>query len=168
MSEVIRAEVPADHAAVRALNLAAFGRPGEARLVDVLRSQARPIVSLVAQVNGETVGHILFSPVTLSGEDGLLMGLAPMAVAPGRQRSGIGSRLVRTGLAQCRRLGAQAVVVLGHPEFYPRFGFVPAEHFALHCEYDVPTEAFMAIELHPGALRRVSGTVCYHAAFAAL
>jgi putative acetyltransferase len=93
---------------------------------------------------------------------------APMAVAPPRQRSGIGSALVKAGLAHCKELGAVAVVVLGHPEFYPKFGFSPAARFGLKCEYDVPAEAFMAIELRAGILRGASGTVKYHAAFSQL
>ena len=161
-------ELPAHWPAVHALNVAAFGQPGEANLVDALRAQARPTVSLIAEENGDVIGHILFSPVTVGGHRGLLMGLGPMAVAPSRQRRGIGSALVLMGLAECRSVGAQAVVVLGHPEFYPRFGFIPADRFGLRCEYDVPHEAFMALELCPAALGDISGTVRYHAAFAAL
>ena len=97
-----------------------------------------------------------------------LVGLAPMAVAPGHQRKGIGSHLVREGLARCRAAGVAGVVVLGHAEYYPRFGFVPAQQFGLRCEYDVPADVFMALELTQGALRGVSGLVRYHAAFAAV
>jgi putative acetyltransferase len=86
----------------------------------------------------------------------------------GGGNSGIGSALVKVGLAHCKELGAVAVVVLGHPEFYPKFGFSPAERFGLKCEYDVPAEAFMAIELHARALRGASGTVKYHAVFSQL
>lgn len=164
----IRPEAPSDHAAVHDLNVAAFGREAEARLVAMLREQARPLVSLVAEEGGAVVGHIMFSPVSLHGFAGLMMGLAPMAVAPARQRQGIGSALARTGLERCRELGAAAVVVLGHPDFYPRFGFLPAARFGLACEYDVPAEAFMALELEPHALRGASGTVSYHPAFAGL
>jgi putative acetyltransferase len=89
-----------------------------------------------------------------------------MAVGPARQRAGIGSALVRAGLERCKLLDAAAVVVLGHPAYYPRFGFVPAAAFGLACEYDVPAEAFMALELRPGALRGAAGTLRYHAAFA--
>jgi putative acetyltransferase len=164
----IRAEAPADYPLVREINLAAFGAEGEARLVDLLREQARPLVSLVADDGGTVVGHILFSPVSLPGIDALAMGLAPMAVAPMRQRSGIGSALVIGGLERCKELRAVAVVVLGHPEFYPKFGFSPAQRFGLRSEYDVPAEVFMAIELQAGVLRGASGTVKYHAAFSQL
>jgi putative acetyltransferase len=164
---LVRSEAEADRAAVYALNTAAFGSPQEARLVDVLRMNVQPFVSLVAEHDGAIVGHILFTPVTLDSPE-LIMGLAPMAVLPACQRTGIGSELVRAGLDRCRQLGAGAAVVLGHPEYYPRFGFAPAARFGLCCEYDVPLEAFMAMELRPGALRGASGTVRYHAAFASL
>ncbi|MEX2223069.1 MAG: N-acetyltransferase [Candidatus Rokuibacteriota bacterium] len=165
----IRAEQPGDQAAVHAINAAAFETPAEANLVDALREQARPVVSLVAEQDGVIAGHIMFSPVVLPGYPALLiMGLAPMAVAPARQRQGTGSALVRAGLAECRRLEVEAVVVLGHPDYYPRFGFSPGVRFGLGCEYDVPDEAFMVQELRPGALRGASGKVRYHAAFSVL
>lgn len=165
----IRPEQPDDRLAVRAVNTAAFPTPAEADLVDALREQARPLVSLVALDGAAIVGHILFSPVTLSGHPALiLMGLAPMAVAPTHQRRGIGSTLVRTGLEQCRKLGVGAVVVLGHPDYYPRFGFAPATRSGIGCEYEVPEEAFMALELQPNYLRSVSGVARYHEAFARL
>jgi putative acetyltransferase len=94
------------------------------------------------------------------------MGLGPMAVAAAHRGQGIGSALVRAGLARCRSIGAVAVVVLGHPQYYPRFGFRPASEFGIGGEYDVPREVFMAIELVPDALRDVSGTIKYHQAFA--
>jgi putative acetyltransferase len=163
---LIRSEKEEDVAAVHALNTAAFASAAEADLVDALRQQAHPVVSLVAEDNGSMVGHILFSPIALSGHPGLrIMGLAPMAVAPARQNQGIGSALVRAGLERCRELGFGAVVVLGHPRYYPRFGFCPAARFGLRCEYDAPDEAFMAVELQPRYLRGKSGTVRYHVAF---
>jgi putative acetyltransferase len=163
----IRPERNGDIAAIRALNQAAFDGDTEANIVDLLRVRARPIVSLVALDAGSIVGHILFSPVTLSGhEDLVMMGLAPMAVLPAHQRRGIGSSLVRAGLDRCVRLPCSAVVVVGHPEYYPRFGFVPASRFALGCEYDVADDVFMAVELEPGSLRGRSGTIRYHEAFA--
>jgi putative acetyltransferase len=88
-----------------------------------------------------------------------------MAVVPAQQRTGLGSALVRAGLEQCRKLGFGAVVVLGHPDYYPRFGFSPAARFGIGCEYEAPQEAFMAIELQPGYLKGASGKVEYHAAF---
>lgn len=163
---LIRAEEETDHAGVHALNVVAFETPAEADLVDALRTQAKSIVSLVAEEGESVVGHILFSPVTLSGHAGLkIMGLAPMAVAPTHQRHGIGSDLVRAGLERCKALGFGAVVVLGHPKFYPRFGFLPSTHFGIGSDYDVPEDAFMVSELQPGYLHGVSGTIQYHAAF---
>jgi putative acetyltransferase len=163
---LIRAEKAGDRDAVYAVNVSAFETPSEAKLVDTLREQAQPVVSLVAEDNGEVIGHIMFSPVSLSGYPNLkVMGLAPMAVAPRQQRRGIGSALVRAGLDQCRQLGFAAVVVLGHPEYYPRFGFSTASQFGIDCEYEVPDEVFMALELEPDALSGKTGRVKYHAAF---
>lgn len=163
---IVRDERPQDRAAVRAVNASAFETSAEADLVDALRAQVQPIVSLVAEVDGEIVGHILFSPVTLDGHPELeLMGLAPMAVAPAHHRQGIGSALVRAGLERCRQLGIGAVVVLGHPSYYPRFGFAPSARFGIRSEFEAPDEAFMLIEQQPGCLRDGRGIVRYHAAF---
>ncbi|HWM90745.1 MAG TPA: N-acetyltransferase [Thermoanaerobaculia bacterium] len=165
---LLRPEASGDGAAIRRVNELAFGRHGEADLVDALRGEARPFVSLVAVQDGQVVGHICFSPVTIESEDGssIAMGLAPMAVLPGLQRGGIGSALVREGLEECRRMGQDVVVVLGHPEYYPRFGFVPASRKGLRSEYDVPDEVFLVAELRPGALAGRQGLVRYHPAFA--
>ena len=163
---LIRAEKENDRSAVYAVYVAAFESPSEAKLVDVLRQQAHPIVSLVAELDGWVVGHIMFSPVSLSEHpDVTLMGLAPMAVAPEHQRKGIGSALVRAGLERCRELGFSAVVVLGYPEYYPRFGFLPSRRFGIDSAYAVPDEAFMVLELQNGSLNGKSGRVQYHAAF---
>jgi putative acetyltransferase len=163
----VRPEQPADILSIRAVNLTAFDTSTEADLVDALREQAEPIVSLVAEDGEAVVGHILFSPVTLLTHPDLkVMGLAPMAVAPARQRQGIGSALVHEGLERCRRLGFGAVIVLGHAEYYPRFGFTPASRFGVTCEYDVPDEVFMVLELDRGILQGKSGTIRYHPAFA--
>ena len=163
---LVRPETEDDRGTVRALNVAAFDTPQEADLVDMLRDEARPIVSLVAEEDGAIVGHIMFSPVSLEGHQSLqLMGLAPMAVSPSHQRRGIGSQLVDTGLEHCGNLNCVAVVVVGHPTYYPRFGFTPASEFEMVCEYDVPPEVFMALEIEPGALNASSGTVRFHPAF---
>ena len=163
---LVRAEKECDRETVRAVNLSAFDTSSEAELVDALRQQAQPVISLVAEEYGEVVGHIMFSPVSLSGHPNLkVMGLAPMAVAPTHQKKGTGSALVRAGLDQCRQLDIVAVVVLGHPEYYPRFGFSPASQFGIDSEYDVPEEVFMAMELQPEALSRKTGKMRYHPAF---
>jgi putative acetyltransferase len=163
---LIRAEERRDLAAVHAVNVSAFETPAEANLVDALGEEAQPLISLVAEDNGAILGHIMFSPVSLSGHPALrMMGLAPMAVAPEHQRKGIGSALVRAGLEQCKQLGFGAVVVLGHPAYYPRFGFSPSARFGIGCEYEVPEEVFMVVELQAGFLDGASGKVKYHAAF---
>jgi putative acetyltransferase len=163
---LIRVEEERDWAAAHSVNASAFETSAEARLVGRLRDEAQPVVSLVAENDGEIVGHIIFSPVLLSGHAHLkILGLGPMAVLPKHQRKGIGSALVRNGLAECKQLGFGAVVLVGHPEFYPRFGFRPASHFGIACEFDVPEEAFMVIELQPGFLADASGTINYHQAF---
>ena len=163
---LIRSENDHDRESVHAINVAAFESPEEADLVDALRARAEPLVSLVAEDQGAVVGHIMFSPVSLPGHPRLkIMGLAPMAVTPQLQRQGIGSLLVRAGLEQCRQDGFAAVVVLGHPEYYPRFGFSPSSRFGIDSEYGVPEGVFMAMELRPGALDGKTGTVKYHAEF---
>ena len=98
----------------------------------------------------------------------MVMGLAPMAVLPERQRQGIGSALVREGLSAIERMGADAVVVLGHPAYYPRFGFKPAATYGLRSEYDVPDDVFMALELRPGVLEDIKGKVKYAPAFSSV
>jgi putative acetyltransferase len=162
----VRPETEADRAAVRAVNEAAFETSAEAGVVEALRDGGVSLVSLVAETDGGVIGHILFSPVSLSDHADLnLMGLGPMAVVPDRQRKGVGAALVRQGLMCCKDLGARAVVVVGHPEYYPRFGFAPASRYALRCEYDVPDNVFMVAELEAGALNGASGVVRYHHAF---
>ena len=162
----IRPELPTDAEAVRAVNQAAFETNAEADLVELLHEQASPFISLVADDAGSIVGHILFSPaVLLSHPHVKIMGLAPMSVLPAHQRRGIGSSLVRAGLESCTELGFAAVIVLGHAQYYSRFGFQRASHFALGCEYDVPDDVFMALELEPGSLTGKAGTIRYHPAF---
>ena len=161
----VRFEQPGDESAVRETNALAFDGPLEARLVDALRDSLRgtpDYLSLVATIDKHVVGHILFTPITIEpARNCPIAGLAPMAVRPEHQRAGIGGQLIRAGLKECRRSGYSAVVVLGHPEYYPRFGFVPAHTFGLTCEFPSPPEAFMAIELEPKALGGIRGLVRY-------
>ncbi len=160
----VRPEAAADIDHIRRVNQLAFGDDEEARIVDRLRDVARPVISLVADDDG-IVGHIMFSPVTCGDQSGrLLMGLGPMAVAPLRQRQAIGSALVLAGLEQCRRSRIAGIVVVGHPEFYPRFGFIPASRFGLTCEFDVPDDVFMAMAMIEGGFGG-GGLIRYHAAF---
>ncbi|HEX9822506.1 MAG TPA: N-acetyltransferase [Methylomirabilota bacterium] len=158
-----RPEHPDDAAAVGEVHTAAFGRPDEARLVERLRARARPYLALVATAGDEVVGHIVFAPVTLHCYQApyTILALSPMAVRPAWQRRGIGSALVRDGLAACRASGHDVVVLVGHPAFYPRFGFVPARPLGLLSEPAFPEEAFMVAELTPGALRGRRGVVLF-------
>jgi len=157
----IRHERRADERTVHAVNALAFEQPLEADLVAAIQRDRLVICSLVAEMAGEIVGHILFTPVTIEASEVRAVGLAPMAVSPDYQRRGIGTSLVKAGLAACVRLGLEVVVVLGHPEFYPRFGFLPASRFGLRCEFPVPDEVFMATELVEGALSGRQGLVRY-------
>ena len=162
---VIREREPADDEAIRRLNDAAFGGPIEAKIVEDLRKARLAAIELVAVEAGEIVGHILFSAlkVTIGEEMIPSLALAPMAVLPGRQRHGIGSDLVRRGLALARQREWWAVIVLGHPAYYPRFGFSAALAKPLAAPYS--GEAFMALELAPGALSGADGRVVYPPAF---
>ncbi len=167
---VVADERPADRAAVRRVEEAAFGRAGEADLVDALRERPGAL-SLVAREGEEVIGHLLLTAATVEAGAApwQALGLGPMAVAPPRQRRGVGSALVRTALERARAAGAELIVVLGHPEYYPRFGFAPAARLGLRCKWPVPDEAFMALELAPGAAaRRGGGLVRYDRAFDAV
>jgi putative acetyltransferase len=164
----IRDETPADVAAIRTVERLAFERDGEADLVDRLRAAGALSLSLVATLDEDVVGHVAFSPVVVRDASIRMLGLAPVAVRSEYQRCAIGARLVEEGLARAREQGIDAVVVLGHPQYYPRFGFVAASRFGLRYPGSVPDEAFMAAELVPHALARVTGPVHYHAAFDAL
>jgi putative acetyltransferase len=164
---VIRDETASDYEAVHRVNQVAFSRPEEANLVESLRDAGSVLISLVAVIDQDVIGHILFSPVTVKGahSDFQAIALGPMAVLPEHQRTGIGSQLVRDGLAHCSRAGKNIVFVVGHPRFYPRFGFVPARQLGFECEYSVPDDVFMVAELRRGALGGRSGMVRYHPAF---
>lgn len=166
LSFFVRPEQPSDHPAIRSLLEAAFGRSAEANLVDALRASGMLLVSLVATSGSTVIGHIAFSPVTLDNQTVPILGLAPLSVHPSHQRQGAGSLLAFAGLNACRDLGASATVVLGDPSYYSRFGFSPASSFGLRSEYDVPPEAFQAIELQPASLSSLSGLIRYRPEFA--
>ncbi len=161
---VIRPEEPADTAAVYEIVERAFGSPLEARLVDELRETADPRVSLVATCDDRVVGHVFFSPVRVGADDPSdppAMGLGPVGVLPDRQGEAIGSKLCVAGLERVRVLGSPFCVVLGHPTYYPRFGFAPAAARGLYFLAGVDLPAFMVLELEPGALGGRAGLVRY-------
>jgi putative acetyltransferase len=161
-----------DAAAVAEVQRAAFGRPDEAAMIDAVRASRVPVLSLVALTRSDdrgafsVAGHVLLSPVTIEGRgEPPGLGLAPLAVLPEHQRRGVGTLLVQAALSRARLLGLAYVVVLGHPRYYTRFGFVPASRLGLRYDQPVPDEAFMAIELREGGLAGVSGTLRYQPAF---
>ncbi|MCK4578320.1 MAG: N-acetyltransferase [Candidatus Marinimicrobia bacterium] len=164
---VIRHETQADLKAIHEINLQAFEQSSEGDIVDALRVAGALTMSLVALSNNQIVGHITFSPVTIESKPGsfIALGLGPMAVLPEYQNKGIGSQLVETGLKDCLSLGHEIVVVVGHPKYYPRFGFIPAGPLGIECEYEVPENAFMLLELNAGALAGRTGMVKFHPAF---
>ena len=161
----IREETPADYDAIREVNRLAFWGDAEGQLIDRLRAEGLMIASLVAEVDGRVVGHILFSEVVIETDGAKLRAaaLAPMAVRPEWQRRGIGSALVRRGLEICGERGHATVLVVGHPDYYPRFGF--SAELARRLSSPFSGDAFMALELRPGALEGVTGTVQYPEAF---
>ena len=153
-----------DIPAIRRLNEIAFGEKGEANLVDALRERGAITLSLVALEDERIVGHILFSPVTIEHEGAAIkaVGLGPMAILPEYQNTGIGSRLVRYGIDELKKLGVDLIVVLGHPAFYPRFGFVPASRYSLRCEFDgVPENTFMVHIINDTVAGNLGGIVHY-------
>lgn len=147
---MIRHARPADHAAIREINEAAFAGSDEARLIEALREAGDVMFELVAVAEGDVVGHILFSRLWADRTE-LVAALAPMAVRPEHQRKGLGGRLIERGIETCREFGAHALIVLGHPDYYPRFGFSPEAASKVSSPYS-GSPAFMALELERGAL----------------
>jgi len=164
---IIRQEKPEDIPAIYRVNKAAFGRESEAVLVNKLRGRGALILSMVAVETNDIVGHIAFVPISIDGcPSGEGITLAPLAVLPACQRKGIGSKLVKAGLEECKRLGYRFVVLVGHPEYYPRFGFVQAKSRGLICEYEAPDPAWMVAELQESALTGKQGKVTFPPEFA--
>jgi putative acetyltransferase len=162
MNPLIRPETSADQEAIRQVNRLAFGQDAEARLVDALRDGGYVRASMVAEKDQQVIGHILFSDLPIVTEAGIVpaLALAPMAVLPECQNQGVGSALVRRGLEVCKEQGHRIVVVLGHPQFYPRFGFSSKLASALASPFG-GGDSWMALELVPGALADVRGRVEY-------
>lgn len=159
----IRPERPGDEPGITGVNERAFGQPDEARIVERSRPIANPWISLVAETGDRIIGHVLFTPVTV--HDGAhawpAVGMGPVAVAPDHQNRGVGSALVRAGLAACREGGHMVIFVLGAPAYYARFGFRPAAPQGLHYRSPAFDDAFMVAELAPGALGDARGMVEY-------
>jgi putative acetyltransferase len=161
----VRSENPHDRGAIRLIHEAAFGGPDEADLVGRLHDEGVVLASLVADREKQIVGHILFTRMSIEMDGGPVsaVALAPLAVLPEQQRRGIGGLLIRHGLDRLRGAGERIVIVVGHPDYYPRFGFSTDHARSLVSPFAV--EAFMALELKPGALDGVRGAVRYPEAF---
>jgi len=163
----IREEQRLDITSIRELNIKAFGQIQEADIVDQLRPSCNDLLSLVAVLENQVVGHILFSPATIEGQGRNVSGmaLAPMAVLPEYQRQGIGSELVRAGISKLKNKQCPFVLVLGHVEYYPRFGFEPASLYGILSEWEVPDEVFMILVLNEAEMKGVSGVAKYRQEF---
>ncbi|MDP2966274.1 MAG: N-acetyltransferase [Pelolinea sp.] len=165
---IIREETPQDIDRIREINDAAFSQPNEGRIVDQIRKSCSETLSLVGVLDGKIIGHILFSPVEIETQTGIIkgMGLAPMAVAPDQQNQGIGIQLVVEGLKIIKKRGYPFVIVLGHPNYYPRFGFKPVSLYGLKCQWEgVPAMAFMAIIFDEEKMIGVTGVTRYRDEF---
>ncbi|WP_300598836.1 N-acetyltransferase [Niabella sp.] len=173
MDVLIREEHSADATAISEVNEEAFGRADEANLVDLLRNSSAfvPELSLVAEMDGTIVGHVLFTKIKIIDSFNHRfesLALAPIAVRSSFQRQGIGAALIRAGLHKAREIGYLSVIVLGHETYYPKFGFQPASRWNIQAPFDVPDEAFMAVELVECGLKMVSGIVVYAKEFEAV
>lgn len=157
-----------DIKAIREVNIRAFDQNQEADLVDKLRQNCDDLMSLVAIIQNQIVGHILFSLAKIESEDKTIRGmaLAPMAVLPEYQRQGIGSELIRTGIARLKSKGCPFIIVLGHAEYYPRFGFKPASRYGIRSEWDAPDDAFMILVLNESEIQDITGVARYQPEFA--
>jgi len=160
----VREEHADDIAAIRDVNNRAFGQDQEGSIVDALRSNGAVLLSLVATLNGQVVGHIMYSPISV-GDEVTGAALGPMAVLPEQQRHGIGSKLIETGIRKLEASGCPFIIVLGHPTYYPRFGFRPASIYGITCEWEVPDDVFMLLVLDAGKMRNVSGLAKYRHEF---
>ncbi len=164
----IREERNEDYDAVQLVNDRAFGTPEEGRIVNTLRKVCRETLSLVAVSGGKIVGHIFFSPAAVDhgGTQVVGMGLAPMAVLPEFQNRGIGSLLVREGLRRIKETDCPFIIVLGHIDYYPRFGFEQASKYGLRCQWEgLPDEAFMVLVLDESVVAGISGVAKYRSEF---
>ncbi len=163
----IREERPDDVAAVRNLNRRAFGQDQESNIVDALRANGAALLSLVATLDDRVVGHIMYSPLTIGGNvTGAALG--PMAVLPEHQRQGIGSKLVKVGNQKLKDAGYPFIIVVGHADYYPRFGFKRANEHGITCEWDLPDDVFMLLVLDQAKMESVSGLATYRQEFSSV
>ena len=159
----IREELPADITAIRQVNSRAFEQDQEGNIVEALRLNGAALLSLVAILNGHVVGHIMYSPSSVGSLSGAALG--PMAVLPEHQRQGIGSQLIEAGNRKLKEAGCPFIVVVGHADYYPRFGFRPASNHGIRCEWDVPDNVFMVLVLNQTKMQSVSGLAKYRHEF---
>ena len=159
----IREEHPGDLTAVRDVNSLAFGQDQEGNIVDALRSNGAALLSLVATLDGQVVGHIMYSSLCVGDDQGAALG--PMAVMPEHQRQGIGSRLIEAGNRKLKEAGCPFIVVVGHAEYYPRFGFRPTSTYRITCEWELPDSVFMVLVLDPGKMQGIAGLAKYRHEF---
>ncbi len=162
----IREERATDVTAIRDVNRRAFGHDREGSIVDALRLNGAVLLSLVATLGGQVVGHIMYSPLSVCNISGAALG--PMAVLPEYQRQGIGSRLIEAGNRTLKERGCPVIVVVGHADYYPRFGFKPANAYGISCEWDVPDNVFMALVLNPENTQGMSGLAKYRHEFSSV
>jgi len=163
----IREERSDDIAAIREVNRLAFGQDQESNIVDALRTNGGALLSLVATVNGQVEGHIMYSPLTVA-ENVRGVALGPMAVVPEYQRQGIGTQLIEGGNRKIKDAGYPFIIVVGHAQYYPRFGFRPASEYGINCEWDVPDEVFMLLVLNEAKMQGASGLAKYRHEFSTI
>ena len=163
----IREERPDDVAAVRDLNRRAFGQDQESNIVDALRANGAALLSLVATVNDRVVGHIMYSPLSIGGNvKGAALG--PMGVLPEYQRQGIGGKLIEAGNRKLKDADCPFIIVVGHADYYARFGFRPAREHGIKCQWDVPDDVFMLLILDQAEMEGVSGLAKYRDEFSSV
>ena len=169
MTFILRTETPPDHAAVRRVHEGAFATAAEAKLTDLLRMSNSfvPELSIVAEIDGELVGHVILTHATIEGRPDVtdFLVLGPIGVLPEKQKMGVGSALMNDALQRASSAGFRAVALIGHPTYYSRFGFLPGARFGLRSTYDVPEDVFMVCPLIENGLDAIRGTLLFPAEF---
>lgn len=169
MDILIRRETPKDYPSIYKVNCEAFGKNNEAQLVDRLRycKSFIPELSLVATINDHIVGYILFTKIQIGSKESETnsLALAPISISPEYQSKGIGSKLIKVGLKEASNMGYKSVIVLGNENYYSRFGFKLANRWGIEAPFNIPANAFMALELQEGSLSNIRGKVIYSEEF---